>query len=580
MDMMFTPKRQVFVTNRPSDILPTPEPYADIESLREAWDILKEALSEADKRLKKIRDAYGGEAKIPSEVRAEYEAYKSERDDTKRQIAEIEKQGVWRAEAGKSIDEETETVARTTLEELDAAFAAYAGKQHEKEQIDRYDPAAGLVTPLFEATPVKHVSRRKSRDKEEREGQATPESEEKKGSKSKESPEYWAALYRDITRKIINKASSGNEEPLSVEERTAVMFMKGGETREIRLDDKKYLLERDIPGKFLRLRNYWRDNGKDDAEKQQEDPYMASSGAKDALPVWKNVTDTDRDTRSRKQTEEAAKKSRETEERRFEDLKVTYRKEIENIFAPETPAGSVALFKIIESKEPIAGTDSFTVTRVTVELTKKYGGEFTARILREGVTTDAEGIESNPKILNDETKHYDGTQMEACTEEIMKLVNPGADYTTYVATPDQTEAERLEYVHKQLEWMAGNLVGSSIFAGEEVIYHDDATGGEWIQRVNKDVLAWLGRIQRLIDKENITDWEQDPMRGYIGRHILIRDGKISMLQDNPAYDEYRKRIEAGGKKPKSVPEQYLAIMKDVRLREDQLPPEMPEKRVA
>jgi hypothetical protein len=595
--IMFSPERQVYYNTKGSEVPPTPEPFEGAETLADAREMLIGALAECEKRLRKIRDTYGGESKIPAEIQTEYDAYKKKRDDTIRErddieknLKELRKQGI-SPEVETSIDDETKTVVDNTLKELDAGFAALRKKQEIKENGYPGDPMHGPAptTPMFADVPDRHAPRKKERAKKPDENPATaPESKKERRARSTESPEYWAALYRDITKKIKNFADSGTEESLTAEELTAVMFLNGGETRTIVLEGQRYLLERDITGRFLRIRGYWKQFGKDDQEKSKEDPYIANSGRKDGMPAWKTFTESDLEAR-KKRKEDEQKRNEDEKRQQDESIKTermtALRDELDNdiglIFATDTPPGKRVSFWHIVSKEKVEGSDNEKVNGLQVQLLRKYGdGSVEVRYLEQSMLIDVNGISGQAETTRDEKKTFTSGQIQTCKDEVSAYLNVESKISVTETTSEEKEADRLAYVHKQLDWMAGNLVASSIFPGEEVVFHDDATGGEWVQRVNKDVLGWLGRIQRLMDKEHVTEWEQDPMRGYIGRHIVIRDGRISMLQENPAYNEYRRAMEGRGRKPKKAPEQYLALMKDVRLREDQLPKEEPEKRVA
>lgn len=564
-----TARLVMFARDPASEALPTPEPYVKVESLPEAWATLQAAFAEAEKRLKKIVDTYGGERKIPQELKAEYEPYKQEKADTQEEIRKIEQSKDFKEKTATDAIDATQQIVDNTLSELDDAFKKYL----QAEQLDRFNPMSGNIKRAFaESQEVRHVTGRVRPAYISAPRTSSVESEERKKTVSKESPEYWEALYRDIASKIINKAKSADEKPLTVEEKTAVMFMKGGETKNVVLDGVTYKLERDIPGKFLRLRNYWLENGKDEEEKAKEDPYIASSGARDATPVWKTVTAADLEARKKKNTEAENIRKRETEERNFESMKSDIRNEIMNLFNTATPAGTMSVIRTTESRSPVEGTDYTRVERLTVELTKKYDGSVHARFLKEAVNIDPEGMENQPKMIKDETKVFTAAQNDVCAEEVGKNLNPDVDYMTYEATPAQTEAERKKYINERLNRMASNLVGSTIFAGEETIVHDDRTGMQWVQRVNRTFLKWAGLIQRFIDREKVSEWEQDPHRGFLGRHIKIKDGKITVLQENPKYANYRSLIERG-KKPKETQEPYLALLPDIRLREDQLPPD-------
>lgn len=545
---LFVPNRQVFDNSSRVEIPPTQESYEGFESLSEAFEVIKEALAEADRRLQKIRDEYKGEAKIPYGVKEAYLDYKEKRKKTYDEYEKLRVLLNYKPGANNSIEDAKRDIVKKTLEELDAAFSGYLVA----EKGPGGDPMDGLPKDIFRNTPKKHVSRKRKQVEEAKMPEAArnkapnvdvpPPSKEEKRSVSRKSPEYWNPLYRDISLKLIGKAVSGSEVKLSLEEETAARIMNPGETKSILIKGKPYLLERDNYGNYLRLRNYRKQHGQSD----MADPYIAITRVKNLQPRWSD--DFKKDKIPGKEQREALKSTSDKEQ-----VESDANKQIDWLFSKNTPAGSTMSFWHIVSREKIADTGNEKHIGMQVEMLKKYDGGVQAKFLRQAKVINAGKPVGDTETILDKTVKYPVASSAKCRKDVMKCIQNDSQITVTTATKEDTEKERLAYVYEQLDKAADNLTKASVMPGS--------------------IFPWLAVFQKIIDREKITNWEQNPEYAFLDRHIIVKNGKVSILELNPEYKKYQEERNLPGNPAGAVPQKYLAVHKDARLPEDQLTPE-------
>jgi len=570
-----SPKRQVFAQFTPNESLPTPEPYADIETLEEAYNLLKTALAESDNRLRAIKQYYGSDAsKMPAGMRQSYDSYLQTRNNILNELKAIENQ--MRANRialdSSSNDAQQKTIIANTLQALDETFAALAEQQRSSEKELPGDPMRGFPMFLFDRTDNPHVdaaARQKAKNKKSKSTAKVTEAGETKSTITKESQEYWTALYRNVTSKIINYARTQTPARLTTEEKTAVMFMKGGDTMIINLDGQKYLLERDLTGKYLRLRDYWKEHGENATEKSKEDPSIAINRGSSGIPLWATLTAADLEARRQKSAQEKASRDAKNQEKQRAMVTDDLRKRLEWLFAPGTSAGSRVSFRHIVSKEQIANTDKEKRIVMRVELLRKYDGSVQARYLKQSLVINMNGISEQTETIQDKTVLFPANAMENCQNNVQAYLQSDSLITASEASPQDYEEERRTFIEQRLDLMSGNLARASILPGQEKLISDDTTGNDRVAMVNTEFVRWLREIQNLIDAEKITDWEQplNSPNAFLDMHILIRGGKISVLKENPAFKQYQDGIR-NGVTPKEAPPQYLAIYHDIRLKQN------------
>jgi|GEM_PF-3687621 len=545
---LFVPNRQVFADPSGTEIPRNPESMGGFESLSEAFEVLQQALKESEIRLGKIRNAYKGELKIPADVKLAYDAYKQKRLDTYNEIKELRKRGINSSEARNSIDSATNEVVNKTLNNLDAAFAGYLVA----EKGPPGDAMRGLSKDIFPTTPIKHASRKPKKVNQATMPEAgrnippivdrAPPSKEEKRSVSRKSPEYWNPLYRDISLKLIDKAVSGSEVKLSLEEETAARIMNPGETKSILIKGKPYLLERDNYGNYLRLRNYRKQHG----QSEMADPYIAITRVKNLPPRWSD--DFKKDKIADKEKKEALKSTSDKEQ-----VESNANKQIDWLFSKNTPAGSKMSFWHIVSREKMPDTENEKLIGMQVVMLKQYDGVVRVRYLQQAKVINGGKPVGNAETILDKTVKYPVASSDKCRKDVMNCIQNDSQITVTTATKEDTEKERLAYVYEQLDKAADDLTKASVMPGP--------------------IFPWLAEFQKIIDREKIADWEQNPKYAFLDRHIIVKNGKVSILELNPEYKKFREERNLPGNTAGPVPQKYLAVHKDARLPEDQLTPD-------
>ncbi len=526
----FFPQRAIFVNEPHTEILPTPSPKEiEVKTLSEALDEARKELDRYDARIKAIKDYYANKTMSP-EVKKAHADYKKEREVLMKYMVDL---GVYNKKVERDLKEEEIQLRETTLSKLNNVFIEFEHRQSEWEEGAAGDPLHGLRPKL--RFPEEQQGKKSRKEGEE---EKAAHGVEIKGEKAavKESPEFWAARYRDITRKIITKAEGGPEESMTADERLAVMFMRGGETKEVILDGQKYRLERDIPGNYLRLRDYWKNKGEVQEGKPKEDPYVSSSGKNNIEPSWKTVTKTDIKVRKAEKTQQQldleAKKLDIQKQRKLGELE----KQLNWLSADSTPAGSYINYWHFLSKEE-TGESEETLIGQQVNILKKYDGSLLVNHFNQHLIKKGDQMENQPKT---DEKSRSFTDFDQCREYVSKLLRGDSQIVVSQASAEDLEKERQAFIDKKMKNLADNLAKASIFG----------VGSDAFKFYLKNVLDF-------VEKHKVDKWEQNKVEAFMGRHVEIADGKPNVFMENPEYEKYQQDNKK--KRTEEAPQQYLAL---------------------
>jgi len=412
------------------------------------------------------------------------------------------------------------------------------GDQYNRLLADK-NPLVGLTPEFLEGLGIKEpkppeeepVKPAISKDKTPAAAPAAVSPEKKL---SRESPEYWAAFYRDITRKIIAKADTGEEKPLSSDEKLAIMLMKGGETMTIKLDEREYLLERDQMGRYIRIRDYKPTPEPDDPDFQKlleaSNPYICTSGKKERPPIWKNraVSDVMLD--------------------KLDKGREEFDKQVSWLFSDSAPMGSKVVFSNILGREKVKDSADEKIHRVEVEMIKQADNSVRTRYLEQFLIKRGKKFLHEPGTVEKTSICADA---EECRRLFARIIRPETNISAYAAGLEEQEHERRLYIDENMNKLAGNLNRASIFT-----YMNDA------------FKEWLGKMQAFIKDNGVENWKQKPEEGFKNRHVEVVDGKITVFKKNPEYEVHEKKLAAkqrkGGKTaeeagPEEAPPLYLTI---------------------
>jgi hypothetical protein len=499
--------RPVFVQIEPEKVIPPPSiaEGAEVKTLQDLWDEAEDLMQKIQDRMDEIKNWWKSGA-MPAEVKAAYDKCAETKNLMNQYMKELIKKGVYSPNRMLPLEEGEREVREKTIKQIDDVFGEFWIEQKKAEKGD--DPLDGRLPLFLPDMSVWYGANRKNKKKGPKPGKPVEEGltadameEESRGADAmreeekdpdrmlpRESPKYWMAVYRDIARKLVRKAANPEtEEPLDPEEKNAVMFMSGGDnTRSIILDGRKYVLEKDVPGNFIRIRDYW-PASEENPPGTKIDPYICSSGKNKEDPVWKRPTEADIAYKL------ALKKERDTTAKGAEDIRrleaanKTLDKDLKWIFSDKAEYGSKLTLK--------TGTDTM------IEMFKQYdGGIKTTRRSPDG---------EDERIFKelDQCRYFAGQYLAADTE-----------ISAQMASPEDQESERSIVINK----IAENLSRACLLGVHHKLFRE-----------------FTGEINDFINKHGILNWRQKAKDAFGGYRVVITDGRLSVIRKNPEYAEYR-----------------------------------------
>jgi len=355
--------RLVYKINPTPEVPPEVKPPEEEKTLQDAYDEAETELKKSEARIKKI-DAYYKGKKMPTDVKNAYDDYVAKRNELKKYVAELKKKLKPESKGEKpKISAGEEEIHKKTLRDVEEALAffrtAYAGPVGDPEhgldelnleQVGTNPPKTKkkiVGVPLYDEPD--QPKKGKSTDKPS----SAPKQPEVMDAKEmlKKNPDlYWRVMQQNLVRKMLNNFATGQALKFEKDEKTSVMFIDVGGSREVTVDGQKHVLERDKTGLYARIRDYTKQYEGSAAHKGGEMyvPFVAVFETKGGSPIWPRTSEFDY----------ALEK--------IEMNKVSLRKKLEWLFSPKTAPGSRLSFDDLILHEKISDNEEIFVRNEVV----------------------------------------------------------------------------------------------------------------------------------------------------------------------------------------------------------------------